>query len=434
MKNENHCGVIARVSISAHPDPEVHSLAVGICLNETLIVSKSTPDNSVGIYFPCDLQISEIFAQANDLLRRKDPETGKNVGGMFDANRKVRAQTFKGIKSYGFWAPLSYLEKCGVDTSKLKEGDLIDKIGDIEICCKYESPEQRRAKIREQKKMTLMQKIKARVFAKEKVVTLFPEHKDTAHLKRNIFKLKEGDRIIITEKLEGTSQRFAYNYQLRPRKLYERLLVKVGVYVDNREMRKYNGTRHVTLTDKSVGGYFSESWRAKVAERVLPYIEPQMHVYAEVVGYEGQRSVATKQDVKDKDLKKMYGPKMIYSYGLPEGEFDVYVYRISYVLECGKEIDLPWKEVTEWCNKHHLKCPPVVADLVYNGNGRDFMDYVESISDGPSLIDNRHIREGVCVRVEGMHWTVFKNKGWAYRLLAGFNMEQEGFVDPEDIS
>lgn len=433
MKNENHCGIIARVSVVAHPDKEVHSLAVGTVLNETIIVSKSTPNDAIGIYFPCDLQISECFAQANDLLRRKDPETGKQAGGMFDANRKVRAQTFKGIKSYGFWAPLSYLEKCGVDTSKLKEGDYIDTIGDIEICCKYESPEQKRAKIRERKKLTPLQKVKAYFFKKEKPIILFPEHKDTAHLLKNMFRLRIGDDIVITEKMEGTSQRVAWNYQLRPRKWYERLLSYI-VPIDNREMRKYNGTRRVTLTDTSQGGYFSESWRAEVANKIFPYIKPHTEIYFEVVGYEGQRSIAPKQEIKDKELRKKYGPKMVYSYGLPEGEWEIYVYRIAYVLESGEEVDWPWKNIKAFCNSHHLKHVPEIAKFVYDGDEKKFVEMIKEISDGPSVIDPRHIREGVCVRADGMHWTVFKNKGFLYKELSGITQEQVGFIDPEDVS
>lgn len=434
MKNENHCGIIARVAVSQHPDPEVHSLAVGQCCNETLIISKHTPNDSLGIYFPCDLQISECFAQANDLIRRKDPETGKQAGGMFDANRKVRAQTFKGIKSYGFWAPLSYLEKCGVDVSVLKEGDLIDKIGDIEICCKYESPEQKRAKAREQKKMTMMQKIKAIIFAKEKAITLFPEHRDTAHLKRNLFKLKKGDHLIVSLKIHGTSQRFAYNWQLRPRKWYERLLAKVGVHVDNRELRRYNGTRRVTLTDTSAGGYYSETWRAKIAEKIFPYLEPQMQIYAEICGWSGDKTIMPVEQIKDKELKKQYGSKMTYSYGLTAGEYETYIYRISYILECGKEIDLPWKDVVEFCEKHNLKYPPVISDFIYDGDEDRLIKYIEKISDGPDPIDSRHIREGVCIRADGTQWVVFKNKGWTFKLMSGINMEQVGFIDPEDVS
>ena len=123
MRSENHCGIIAKIFVTPHPDPAVHSLAVGEVCNETVIVSKSTENGTLGIYFSCDLQLSEKFAQANDLIRRKDPITGKPLGGMFDPNRKVRAQTFRGIKSYGFWAPMEYLKRAGVDITKLKEGD-----------------------------------------------------------------------------------------------------------------------------------------------------------------------------------------------------------------------------------------------------------------------------------------------------------------------
>ena len=433
MKNENHCGAIARIRVTNHPDPEVHSLAVGTCLNETVIVSKSTEDNTLGIYFSCDLQLSSKFAESNDLIRRKDAVTGKPLGGMFDPNRKVRAQTFRGIKSYGFWAPLSYLTKCGVDITKLKEGDYVDSIGDIEICCKYESPEQRKAKIRERKKLTPLQKVKAYFFKKEKPITLFPEHKDTAHITRNMHRLRVGDDIVITEKMEGTSQRVAWNYQLRPRTLFERFM-SYFVNVDNREMRKYNGTRRVTLTDTSQGGYFSESWRAEVASKVFPYIKPHTEIYFEVVGYEGQRSIAPKQDIKDKALKEKYGPKMVYSYGLPEGEYDIYVYRIAYVLESGEEVDWPWKNIKAFCNSHHLKHAPEIARFVYDGDEAKFIEMIKEVSDGPSVVDPRHIREGVCVRADGMHWTVFKNKGWTYKELAGLAQEKVGFVDPEDAS
>lgn len=433
MKNENHCGQIVRIRVQPHPDKEVHSLAVGTANYETLIVSKSTEDLELGIYFSCDLQISEVFAKANDLIRRKDPVTGKPLGGMFDPNRKVRAQTFRGIKSYGFWAPMSYLAKCGVDITKLKEGDYVDKVGDIEICCKYESPEQKRAKLRERKKLTPLQKLKAHFFKKEKPVILFPEHKDTSHFTRNLHRFNIGDEILITEKIEGTSQRIAFNYQLRPRTFIEKILSKI-VNIDNRELRKYNGTRRVTLTDKSTGGYFSETWRAKVAERVMPYLEPHQHVYIEVCGFEDGRTIAPRQDIKDKVLKEKYGPKMVYTYGCPEGEFEIFVYRISYVLESGKEIDWLWKDVKKWCDTHHLRHAPEITKFIYDGDKEKLVNLVKELAEGPSVVDPRHIREGVCVRIEGNQWVVFKEKSYNYKILAGFNMEQVGFVDSEDVS
>lgn len=433
--SENHSAIIARVKVTPHPNPEVHSLAVGEVCGETVIVSKSCVDDTLGIYFSCDLQLSPEFCGANDLIRRKCPETGKNLGGMFDANRKVRAQTFQGIKSYGFWAPLSYLEKAGVDISKLSEGDYVDTIQDIPICCKYESPEQLRAKQRESRKKPkgFLEKLKIRFFGKDKPVHIFPEHKDTNHFLKNAHKFKVGDDIIITEKMEGTSQRVAWGYEIRPLTILEKLFSRF-FKIDNRVLRKYNGTRRTILTDKSSGGYFSESWRKKVADRITPYLKPQMQVYFEVVGYEDQKTIAPRQKITDKDLRKTYGESMVYTYGVPSGEFDVYVYRISYVLDDGSEVDLPWDDITAWCTAHGVKYCPVIERFKYDGDLDKLVTRVRFLSDGPSTVCFRHIREGVCVRANGAHWTVFKNKSYDYKLLAGIAQEQVGFVDPEDLS
>lgn len=435
--NENHSAIIARITVTPHPDPEVHSLAVGICCNETVIVSKSTPDNELGIYFGCELQIGEVFAKTNDLIRRKDEVTGKPLGGMFDVNRRVRAQTFRGVKSDGFWAPLSYLTKCGIDISTLTEGQYIDKIGDIQIACKYETEAQKKAKSNENNKRKnrtfgakIIQYFKG---SPEKRKILFPEHKDTVHFNKNIHKFNVGDRIVVTEKNEGTSQRVAYNYETKPMTLVQKIFSKF-VSIDTRHMRRYNGTRRVVLTDTSSGGYFSENFRNQVAEKITPYLKPQMEVFFEVVGYEGSRTIAPKQDIKDKALKAKYGDKMVYKYGCQEGQFDIYVYRIAYVLECGTEIDLPWNDVKEWCTAHKIKHVPELAAFEYDGDKDKLVSLIESLSNGDSTVDSSHIREGVCVRIDGSKWECFKNKSFTYKVLAGIAQEKSDFVDPEDLS
>jgi hypothetical protein len=435
--NENHSAIIARVKTTPHPDPEVHSLAVGICCNETVIVSKSTPDNELGIYFGCELQIGQVFAEANDLIRRKDEVTGKPAGGMFDVNRRVRAQTFRGIKSEGFWAPLSYLEKCGVDISTLKEGQYIDKIGDIQIACKYETEAQKRAQsngISKKRNKGFGAKLLSwfiRIPKKCKMV--FPEHKDTSHFGKNLHKFNIGNNIVITEKTEGTSQRVAYNYEHKPLTFAQSLLSKF-VTIDTRQMRRYNGTRRTVLSDNSSGGYFSETFRKQVADKVLPYLTPQMEVFFEVVGYEGSRTIAPKQDIKDKTLKAQYGDKMVYKYGCQEGQFDIHIYRIAHVLECGTEIDLPWNDVKQWCNAHKIKHVPELMSFKYDGDKDKLVSLVEYLSNGTSTIDNSHIREGICIRIDGSKWECFKNKSFDYKVLAGIAKDKSDFIDPEDLS
>ena len=88
----------------------------------------------------------------------------------------------------------------------------------------------------------------------------------------------------------------------------------------------------------------------------------------------------------------------------------------------------------EFCEKHNLKYPPVISDFIYDGDEDRLIKYIEKISDGPDPIDSRHIREGVCIRADGTQWVVFKNKGWTFKLMSGINMEQVGFIDPEDVS
>ena len=42
-----HEAIISRVKVTPHPDPEVHSLAVGYVCGETIIVGKNTADGEI---------------------------------------------------------------------------------------------------------------------------------------------------------------------------------------------------------------------------------------------------------------------------------------------------------------------------------------------------------------------------------------------------
>jgi hypothetical protein len=82
----------------------------------------------------------------NDLIRRKD-ENGKTAGGMFDQNRRVRAQTLRGEKSMGFYCPLNYLHKLEVNLypdderkSAFTVGQVLDIFRGADISKKYVTP------------------------------------------------------------------------------------------------------------------------------------------------------------------------------------------------------------------------------------------------------------------------------------------------------
>ena len=84
-------------------------LLVGDCFGNSVIVSLETQEGDLGVYFPVDGQLSQEFAEANDLLRRKD-ELGNEVGG-YPIKRNINAIRLRGEKSDGLFLPLTSLSK-----------------------------------------------------------------------------------------------------------------------------------------------------------------------------------------------------------------------------------------------------------------------------------------------------------------------------------
>ena len=63
--------------------PNADRLQLGECFGNTICVDLTYQPEQVGIYFPTDGQLSVEFAEANNLLRKKD-ENGNPCGGYMD--------------------------------------------------------------------------------------------------------------------------------------------------------------------------------------------------------------------------------------------------------------------------------------------------------------------------------------------------------------
>src|SRR5688572_30691132 len=126
--------------IKVRPHPNADRLQLGLVAGgEQVIVGLETKDGELGIYFPCDGQLSHEFCVANKLYR---PTVAAGLGvegnGLFEENRRVRAQKLRGEKSDGFWVPLSYLTEFGfTPQSSLQSGTTLTEFGGVEICNKY---------------------------------------------------------------------------------------------------------------------------------------------------------------------------------------------------------------------------------------------------------------------------------------------------------
>jgi RNA ligase (TIGR02306 family) len=186
---------------NVRPHPNADRLQMGECFGNTVIVSLEYGDNQLGIYFPSDGQVSTEFAEANNLLRKKD-DAGNNIGGYMDPDkRNITAIKLRGEKSDGLFLPLTSLATFG-DISELHEGDRIDNFNGHEICCKYVPRKNTRHGHVSDGNRTRKKKVN--------IAPLFTEHADTEQLAYNLGAFKPGDDIEITLKMHGTSQRTAY--------------------------------------------------------------------------------------------------------------------------------------------------------------------------------------------------------------------------------
>ena len=98
-------------NVRKHPNAD--RLQLGECFGNTVCVNLDYTEGQIGVYFPTDGQLSVEFAEANNLLRKKDAD-GNNIGGYMDpTKRNVSAIRLRGEKSDGLFLPLTCLESFG---------------------------------------------------------------------------------------------------------------------------------------------------------------------------------------------------------------------------------------------------------------------------------------------------------------------------------
>jgi hypothetical protein len=425
--------IVAKIK-NVTPIPDTDNIATGDIFGNTVVVSRKTSNEHLGIYFGVDGQLSKEFAQANDLIRYKDPSTGEMKGGFFDDNRRVRAQKFRGVRSEGFWCPIEYLKFTGCNLEKLQEGERFDVLNGVPICNKYITEATRLAAAK--KASGIKKKLK-----EKRSVLAFPKHFDTSQFRESAKSFKVGDLITITEKLHGTSQRFAYTEEeyIYPKWSWGSFAQKIGL--KNRKAWVHVvGTRNVTLrsVEEKKGYYEDENFRFSVVKNLEGKLHKHEILFFEVVGWVNNVTSimpkANTESLKDKQFRKKYGQHMYYSYGTEQGQADIYVYRIAHMNEDGFCVDLSWEGVKKRCQELGIKHVPELTNaFIYDGDLEKLRKIVEDLTEGESTVDNRHIREGVCVRADKYPTPmVAKNKSFAFKVLEGIAKDNSDYVDMEE--
>lgn len=164
---------------------------------------------------------------------------------------------------------------------------------------------------------------------------------------------------------------------------------------------------------KNHNHYYSEDlWTRVGKEQFFGKLHPGETIYYEIVGFTGDGAYIQKG----------------FDYKCLNGEYKIYVYRITYTTPGGSVVELQWNQVKDRCAELNVPAVPevyygiaadmVVLDVARDGMGEAFLQHLQQayVYDQDSqFCDNKVPEEGICVRKEGLNIEVFKLK--AFRFL-----------------
>lgn len=356
------------------------------------VISKDHKVGDLGIVLPVETQLSHEFCFYNNLYRHPEQNSDTTQKGYIEDNRRIRAQKFRGNVSNCLFMSLDSLKFTGIKVTELKEGDEFDNLNGKEICRKYYVPKKTYTGASKQEKKP------SRIENKH-----FPEHIDTL----NFFKFSEGLspnlEVSVTQKLHGTSIRVGNIPAKRKLKFADRLGKVFGAKIQETQHDYVFGSRKVIKDANNPDQnhfYDSDIWteQGKKLQGLLPenYI-----VYAELIGWTSD----------GKEIQRNY------SYALPVGTSELYIYRIAIVNSSGHLTDLTWSQVKEFCNKNGLKHVPELwtgklgeVEILKYIDKRFFDGTETAYRNALWLGENKLVDEGVCVRIDGLTPQLYKAK------------------------
>lgn len=467
-----HAIVAPITEVLPHPNSDKGLLLVRIAGSQVITTTPYQVDD-LTIFFPEGGALDDLFLFHNSeyrysatLERTVKPNKDPNKSGLFEDTGRIRSIKLRGEISEGYISPLSSVAYTGVDISTLQAGTIFTELNNVPICKRYVSPAQAK-----REGTASPNAIKQR---KQKIV-MFKEHFDTENLKYHYTKIPTDARVLITEKLHGTSGRTGnilvattistegYKRVLNLFAIVLDLIVKGQIAPSFRKLwedsqktisetyRTITGSRRVAFVEEKKDSYYIEStFRQRIHEQLEGKLHKGETVYYEIVGYQNPNSPlfhhTVKKDAVGTDLLKKFknhllGTTMEYSYGCNRelGECDIYVYRITQTNNDGYSVDLSYSQRLARCSLLGLKHVPrvfygTIGELTRNGV-LDLLNVCNELADRPSTLSDAHISEGICLEIEHPNMLkTFKNKSFNFRYLEGLIKDDETHIDLEEIS
>jgi hypothetical protein len=414
--NKNYCATI--VQIDNKIDLEGCDNICGTTIfGNHIIISKDIEVGQVGIYFPVECSIKDVFLKVNNLYRDKTLNEDQTKSGFFELNGRVRCMKLRGFKSEGFFIPIESLFWIVKDID-IKIGDEFDYIDDMMICEKYVIKSKKQEQVNKSNKKSKIKKISKLLDG------YFRLHIDTEQFGKNLHKFKLDDFISITEKIHGCS--FISSNILCKRKLTlkDKIAKFLGAKIIETEFDNIYSSRRVIkneFEDNKVTHFYNEDIWGIVNNELKNFLTKGMTIYGEVCGF-----------LSNGEAIQKIGP-YIYDYGCKPKEHKIYIYRITLTDNDGKVFEWSMKQIQDWCKEKGLNAVPLhyygtVKNFIqFTGINGSFIDdknyqnqFLETIVNtylerDCYICSNKVPAEGVCIRKEINYIEVYKAKAFKFR-------------------
>lgn len=394
------------------------NLMVANVFGYNCLVSKDSNPSTLYVFFPAECVLSEKFLHFNNLYRKSELNFDKDKKWFFEESWRVKAVKFKGIVSSWFIIPIESLQWFGYD-KWFKIWDTFHSIDWEKICWKYRRPVA-------PEKLTKSQRISKRLEKFDIVIpNQFRFHADTPQFLRFLSDFKEGDKIVITEKLHWTSAVFSNVLTKRKLSRIEKFGKFLGMNIRDTEYYHLYSSRTVIKNDdiddernQGWGYYWEDIWWI-YAKQLESKIEKGITLYGEIVGYTPSGGYIQKG----------------YHYGCKEGESKFYVYRITYTTPDGNVIEFTDSQIRQYCSLRSIEVVPLISYMDWNTNlnlaeinARWLAEKVEMMC---PLNDNKVPREGVVIRRDGQDtYSAYKLKSQLFLTWETKQLD-EGWEDLE---
>ena len=396
--NKNYLAKIVNIEeFKNHPNADRLKMAIVDYQN---VITGIDSNPGLYVFFPLESELNKGFVSSFNGFRDEELNQDKEKSGFFEYNARVKALRLRGERSMGFILPVQSLFDYVGKTFDVTAGTEFDTIGKDKIIQKY----------RIQKVESKFQKRKYRKPALSRLVeNQFKFHTDTENLRKNAFKIKPDDDIVITYKVHGTSMVCSNVLVKRKLNIFERLLKKVGVKVKETEYDVVYSSRRVVKNSKFKDpkrndNYYDKDVWNEVYNEIKDRIPKGFSVYGEIVGYVDNNKYIQKG----------------YDYSCVPGQKRFFVYRVTFTNEDGNTFELSYDNMVRFCTKYGFETPK----CFYYGKASGFAPNEEKLISRLErrynekdcfMCINKVPEEGIVLRVEKLdEFEAYKLKSFRF--------------------